>query len=102
VVRPVLYSCGRGAKSTISLPGTHPSKNIPIDSVGIVGAVQVTSDLKKTRQKVRRQAGPRSNSVRTKSVVCGNLARWLSSLLFGRRCLELCSINRFFPSMLTI
>lgn len=68
-VRPVLYSCGRGAKSTISLPGTHPSKNIPIDSVGIVGAVQVTSDLKKTRQKVRRQAGPRASSDRPKAVV---------------------------------
>lgn len=55
-LHPVLYSCGGGSKSIVSLPGTRWSKNIPIDSVGIIGAVQITSDLTKSHQKVRRPA----------------------------------------------
>lgn len=58
-LRPVLYSCGGGSKSIVSLPGTHWSKNIPIDSVGIIGAVQVTTDLKKTENQVCERAPSR-------------------------------------------
>ncbi|GBG61019.1 hypothetical protein CBR_g18614 [Chara braunii] len=52
---PVLYSTNRGTRVCMGVQGSPFSRNIPIDSIGIHGMVQILSESSKSREKTVRK-----------------------------------------------